>query len=58
MRGTLNIAAKAKKRDVDNRFSLKYYYRTADNLLKQVAMRSELPVVALIACCDRFIVIV
>ncbi|KAG0616112.1 hypothetical protein M758_5G091200 [Ceratodon purpureus] len=35
MRGALSIAAKTKKLDVDNRFSLKYYYRTADNLLKQ-----------------------
>jgi STAM-binding protein len=36
MRGPLNIAAKTKKLDVDNRLSLKLYYRTADNLLKQV----------------------
>ena len=39
MRGTLSIAAKTKKLDVDSRLSLKYYYRTADNLLKQVPDR-------------------
>jgi STAM-binding protein len=39
--GTLNIAAKTKKLDVDSRLSLKYYYRTADNLLKQVDAGSE-----------------
>lgn len=36
MEGTLTIAAKTKRVDVDNRLPLKYYYRTADNLLKQV----------------------
>uniref|UniRef100_A0A7I4FQ00 MPN domain-containing protein n=1 Tax=Physcomitrium patens TaxID=3218 RepID=A0A7I4FQ00_PHYPA len=35
MEGTLTIAAKTKRVDVDNRLPLKYYYRTADNLLKQ-----------------------
>nr|PNR52677.1 hypothetical protein PHYPA_009051 [Physcomitrium patens] len=35
MEGTLNIAQRTKKVDVDNRLPLKYYYRTADNLLKQ-----------------------
>lgn len=33
--GALSIAANTKKLDVDSRLSLKYYYRTADNLLKQ-----------------------
>ncbi|KAG0596661.1 hypothetical protein M758_UG274100 [Ceratodon purpureus] len=33
--GTLSITAKTKKLDVDSCLSLKYYYRTADNLLKQ-----------------------
>ena len=39
MMGALSIAARTKKLDVDNRLSLKYYYRTADNLLKQVVIR-------------------
>lgn len=32
----INIAASAQKLDVDNRISLRYYYRIADNILKQV----------------------
>ncbi|XP_073394427.1 AMSH-like ubiquitin thioesterase 1 isoform X2 [Physcomitrium patens] len=35
MEGTLNIAQRTNKVDVDNRLPLKYYYRTAENLLKQ-----------------------
>ncbi|KAK4350030.1 hypothetical protein RND71_029343 [Anisodus tanguticus] len=33
--GQINIAARTKKLDVDNRLSLKIYYRIADNVLKQ-----------------------
>ncbi|KAF3628025.1 AMSH-like ubiquitin thioesterase 1 [Capsicum annuum] len=33
--GQINIAASTKKLDVDNRISLKIYYRIADNILKQ-----------------------
>uniref|UniRef100_A0A7I4B5E3 Uncharacterized protein n=1 Tax=Physcomitrium patens TaxID=3218 RepID=A0A7I4B5E3_PHYPA len=35
MDGTLNIAQRTKKVDVDNRLPLKYYHRTAEKLLKQ-----------------------
>lgn len=45
MRGALNIAAKTRKLDVDNRLSLKLYYRTADNLLKQVCHGDHVMVV-------------
>lgn len=38
MKGALDIAAKTKKLDVDSRLSLRYYYRTADNLLKQAGI--------------------
>lgn len=34
--GRINIAASARRHDVDNRISLRYYYRIADNILKQV----------------------
>lgn len=34
--GRLSIAAVTKKIDVDNRISLRYYNRIADNILKQV----------------------
>lgn len=34
--GGFSVAANAQRRDVDNRISLKKYYRIADNLLKQV----------------------
>ncbi|XP_060205547.1 AMSH-like ubiquitin thioesterase 1 isoform X2 [Lycium barbarum] len=33
--GQINIAARTKKLDVDNRLALKIYYRIADNVLKQ-----------------------
>lgn len=33
--GGFSVAANARRRDVDNRISLKKYYRIADNLLKQ-----------------------
>ncbi|CAK9268576.1 unnamed protein product [Sphagnum jensenii] len=41
MRGGLNIAAKTRKLDVDNRLPLKLYYRTAENLLKQASIYRE-----------------
>lgn len=34
--GRINIAASAQRLDVDNRISLRYYCRIADNILKQV----------------------
>lgn len=34
--GAISIAASARRIDVDNRFSLRLYYRIADNLIKQV----------------------
>lgn len=45
--GTINIAASAQKLDVDNRISLRYYYRIADNILKQVHFSSIYPLLGL-----------
>ncbi|KAJ0989148.1 hypothetical protein J5N97_007504 [Dioscorea zingiberensis] len=39
--GPINIEASAKKIDVDNRFSLRLYYRIADNLIKQANIYRE-----------------
>lgn len=39
--GGINIAASAQKLDVDNRISLRYYYRIADNILKQADIFRE-----------------
>ncbi|CAK9167821.1 unnamed protein product [Ilex paraguariensis] len=39
--GRINVAASAQKRDVDNRFSLRYYNRIADNILKQADIFRE-----------------
>ncbi|KAJ9187277.1 hypothetical protein P3X46_002751 [Hevea brasiliensis] len=39
--GTINIAASAQTLDVDNRISLRYYYRIADNILKQADIFRE-----------------
>lgn len=36
----INIAASAQRIDVDNRIALRYYYRIADNILKQVLILS------------------
>jgi len=36
---TINIAASTQKLDVDNRLALRFYYRIADNILKQVFLR-------------------
>jgi hypothetical protein len=33
---SLNIERSAKRVDVDNRIALRYYYRIADNLIRQV----------------------
>lgn len=38
----IDIAAETRKRDVDNKLSLKTYYRSADNLLRQVGKASQL----------------
>lgn len=35
---SVNIAASAQRLDVDNRISLRYYFRIADNILKQVSL--------------------
>ena len=35
---SINIAASAQRLDVDNRISLRYYFRIADNILKQVSL--------------------
>lgn len=39
--GGINIAASAQKLDVDSRISLRFYYRIADNILKQAAIFRE-----------------
>ncbi|XAR63925.1 Proteasome endopeptidase complex [Bertholletia excelsa] len=39
--GRINIAASAQKLDVDNRISLRFYYRIADNILKQADIFRE-----------------
>ncbi|XP_008807080.1 AMSH-like ubiquitin thioesterase 1 [Phoenix dactylifera] len=39
--GAISIAASAQKLDVDNRISLRYYYRIADNLIKQANIYRE-----------------
>ncbi|MFS7991176.1 hypothetical protein Hanom_Chr12g01067731 [Helianthus anomalus] len=36
MRSTINVAANTQKINVDNRISLRYYFRIADNILRQV----------------------
>mgnify|MGYP000515284410 CR=1 FL=1 len=39
-RSPINIAASTPKVQVDNRFPISKYYRTADNILKQVGKKS------------------
>ncbi|MQM20795.1 hypothetical protein Taro_053823 [Colocasia esculenta] len=39
--GIISIAASAQKLDVDNRIALRFYYRIADNLLKQADVYRE-----------------
>ncbi|MCE3216340.1 hypothetical protein HAX54_006160 [Datura stramonium] len=53
--GQINIAARTKKLDVDNRISLRIYYRIADNVLKQADIfRAEGDVVDLYVMLLRF----
>ncbi|XP_058732346.1 AMSH-like ubiquitin thioesterase 1 [Vicia villosa] len=52
---TINIAARTQKLDVDNRISLRFYYRIADNILKQADIfRAEKNVVDLYVMLLRF----
>ncbi|CAJ2676141.1 unnamed protein product [Trifolium pratense] len=52
---TINIAARTQKLDVDNRFSLRIYYRIADNILKQADIfRAEKNIVDLYVMLMRF----
>jgi STAM-binding protein len=52
---TINIAARTQKIDVDNRFSLRIYYRIADNILKQADIfRAEKNVIDLYVMLLRF----
>uniref|UniRef100_M1A450 Amsh n=2 Tax=Solanum TaxID=4107 RepID=M1A450_SOLTU len=53
--GQINIAARTKKLDVDNRIALKIYYRIADNVLKQADIfRAEGDVIDLYVMLLRF----
>lgn len=53
--GKVNIAAVTKKIDVDNRISLHFYYRIADNILKQADIfRGEKNVIDLYVMLLRF----
>ncbi|CAK8579580.1 unnamed protein product [Lathyrus sativus] len=52
---TINIAARTQKLDVDNRISLRFYYRIADNILKQADIfRAEKNIVDLYVMLLRF----
>ncbi|PWA61750.1 JAB1/Mov34/MPN/PAD-1 [Artemisia annua] len=54
--GTINVAASAQKIAVDNRISLRYYYRIADNILRQAAIfRAEKNVIDLYVMLLRFL---
>nr|KJB37215.1 hypothetical protein B456_006G194200 [Gossypium raimondii] len=51
----INIAASAQKLDVDNRIPLRYYYRIADNILKQADIfRAEKNIIDLYIMLLRF----
>ncbi|XVF50565.1 hypothetical protein PTKIN_Ptkin04bG0111200 [Pterospermum kingtungense] len=51
----INIAASAQRLDVDNRISLRYYYRIADNILKQADIfRAEKNIIDLYIMLLRF----
>ncbi|XWS60934.1 hypothetical protein CRYUN_Cryun07bG0081400 [Craigia yunnanensis] len=51
----INIAATAQRLDVDNRISLRYYYRIADNILKQADIfRAEKNIIDLYIMLLRF----
>ncbi|PIM98039.1 SMAD6 interacting protein AMSH, contains JAB/MPN/Mov34 domain [Handroanthus impetiginosus] len=53
--GTINISATTKKIDVDNRISLLFYYRIADNILKQADIfREEKNIIDLYVMLLRF----
>lgn len=55
MDNALNIAAKTRRVEVDNRLSLRFYYRTAANLLKQASVyRDEHNVIDLYILLVRF----
>ncbi|KAI4347194.1 hypothetical protein L6164_008028 [Bauhinia variegata] len=52
---TINIAASAQRLDVDNRISLRFYYRIADNVLKQADIfRAEKNIIDLYVLLLRF----
>ncbi|XP_024963609.1 AMSH-like ubiquitin thioesterase 1 isoform X1 [Cynara cardunculus var. scolymus] len=53
--GTINVAASAQKINVDDRISLRYYYRIADNILRQAAIfREEKNIIDLYVMLLRF----
>ncbi|KAK8503956.1 hypothetical protein V6N13_021730 [Hibiscus sabdariffa] len=53
--GKINIAATAQRLDVDNRIPLRYYYRIADNILKQADIfRAEKNIIDLYVMLLRF----
>ncbi|URE46828.1 AMSH-like ubiquitin thiolesterase [Musa troglodytarum] len=53
--GEINISESAKRLDVDNRISLRYYYRIAHNLLRQAEIyRSEKNIIDLFVMLLRF----
>ncbi|KAJ1379520.1 USP8 dimerization domain [Sesbania bispinosa] len=52
---TINIAASAQKLDVDNRIALRFYYRIADNILRQADIfRAEKNIIDLYVMLLRF----
>lgn len=54
--GTINVAASAQKINVDNRIALRYYYRIADNILRQAAIfREEKNIIDLYIMLLRFL---
>ncbi|CAK8562608.1 unnamed protein product [Lathyrus sativus] len=53
--GMINIAASAQKLDVDNRIALRFYYRVADNILRQADIfRAEKNIIDLYVLLLRF----
>ncbi|KAI3780254.1 hypothetical protein L2E82_10226 [Cichorium intybus] len=54
--GAINVAASAQKVNVDNRISLRYYYRIAENILRQAAIfREEKNIIDLYIMLLRFL---
>lgn len=54
--GAINVAASAQKINVDNRISLRFYYRIAENILRQAAIfRQEKNIIDLYIMLLRFI---